>query len=202
MSDTDLSKITGLLLDWQGGNRDALEELWPLVTVPLARISRNLLRQFVQGESRGGTMCTTDLVHQAFPKLVNYASGLERPWENRVEFYALAKKVMLCVLLDYQRYAVRHGNRSGEELGDDVSLEPQISELSIDDLLDLDRSMELLHEIDPIGHKVITLRFFQDYTMVEIIEEMGYTEYKLYNHLKASLGFLYSKMKSQTNAAG
>jgi len=198
MPDADLSKITGLLLDWQNGDRDALEELWPLVTLPLARISKNLLRQFVNGESRGATMSTTDLVHQAFPKLINYASKLERPWESRVEFYALAKKVMLCVLLDFQRYAVRHGNRSGDDLEEDRFDEPAVDVLSLEDLLDLDKNLELLRSVDPIGHEIIRLRFFDDYTISEIIEEMGITEYKVYNHLKGALALLYSKMKTQT----
>ena len=142
-------------------------------------------------------MSTTDLVHQAFPKLVNYASRLDRPWENRVEFYALAKKVMLCVLLDYQRYAVRHGNRSGEELEDGEDWAPELESLSLDDLIDLDKNMALLRTVDLTGYQIIRLRFFDDYTIKDIIEETGLTEYKIYLHLKAALGFLYAKMKAK-----
>jgi hypothetical protein len=195
MSEENLAKITGLLQSWQQGNRDALEELWPLVTLPLARISRNLLREFVSGENRGATMSTTDLVHQAFPKLAKYASRDDRPWQNRVEFYALAKKVMLCVLLDYKRYAERHGNHSGEQLSGDEAWSPNLNDLSIDDLLDLEKCLELLHTVDPDGHRVIQLRFFEDRTMNGIIEETGWTEYKAYLYLKGALGFLYAKMR-------
>ena len=196
MSDNDLAKITGLLVKWQDGNGEALEELWPLVSLPLARISRKLLRQFVKGQSRGATMSTTDLVHQAFPKLVGYASKLDRPWENRAEFYALAKKVMLCVLLDYQRYAVRHGNHSGEELDSEAGPPPELSAMSLDDLIDLDKNLELLQAVDPTAYRIIRLRFFEDFTMQEIIKETGWTEYKVYLHLKGGLGFLYTKMKT------
>ena len=189
MADVELAKITGLLLEWQRGSREALEELWPLVSLPLARISRNLLREFVRGERKGATMCTTDLVPQAFPKLFKYASRGDRPWQNRVEFYALAKKVMLCVLLDYQRYAVRHGNRSGEELSEDEPWTPNMNALSSDDLIDLDKNLALLREVDPDGYKIVQHRFFEDRTMSEIIKETGWTEYKVYLHLKGALGF-------------
>ncbi len=202
MSEPDPAKITVLLQKWQQGSREALEDLWPLVSLPLARISRNLLRELVRGERRGATMSTTDLVHQAFPKLARYASRDDRPWQNRVEFYALAKKVMLCVLLDYQRYANRHGNHSGDELPDEDMRAPGLDALSLDDLIDLETNLNLLREVDPGGHKIVQLRFFEDFTMAEIIEETGWTEYKVNLHLKAALGFLYSKMKGRVEIGG
>ena len=195
MAEAEVMNLTGLLLQWQKGDRDALEELWPLVSLPLARISRKLLREFLRGENRGATMCTTDLVHQAFPKLARYATRDDRPWNNRVEFYALAKKVMLCVLLDYRRYSERHGNHSGDELPSDDGLVTTQQSLSVNDLIDLDKNLEILSSVDPSGHRIIIMRFFEDKTMGEIIMDTGWTEYKTYLHLKAALGFLYAKMK-------
>ena len=196
MPEAELAKITGLLQQWQQGDPEALAELWPLVALPLSRISRKLLRQFVRGESRGATMSTTDLVHQAFPKLVRYGSRQDRPWNNRAEFFALSKKVMLCVLLDYQRYAAKHGNRSGEALSDDESWEPELDTLSLDHLIDLEKNLERLRTVDAVGFEIIRLRFFEDRTMAEVIEEIGLTEYKVYLHMKAALGFLYAKMSA------
>lgn len=195
MSETDPARITGLLQQWQQGSTDALEELWPLVMLPLSRISRKILREFVRGPNKSSTLCTTDLVHQAFPKLARYSSNQDRPWSNRVEFFALAKKVMLCVLLDYHRYSERHGNKSGEPLPNDDVWAPEAETLSMNTLIDLDQNMDLLRTVDPKGYRIIRLRFFEDYNVVDIIKETGWTEYKVYLHLKGALGFLYAKMK-------
>ena len=195
MTEADPAKITSLLKAWQLGSQDALEALWPLVMKPLSQISRKLLREFVRGDGRSVTLCTTDLVHQAFPKLTRYATNPERPWDSRVEFFALAKKVMLCVLLDYHRYARRHGNQSGEALPEDDAWHPDPETLSVDHLIDLDKNLGLLKAVDPSGFKIIRLRFFEDRTVAEIMEETGWTEYKVYLHLKGALGFLYAKMK-------
>ena len=60
-------EITNLLIAHRAGNRDAFEQLVPLVYDDLRRIARRqLARHRIQG-----TLNTTALVHEAYLKLVD-----------------------------------------------------------------------------------------------------------------------------------
>jgi hypothetical protein len=54
--------ITHLLLDWNGGNRAALDALLPLVYSEF----RRLAREYMLSEKRGHTWEPTALVHEAY----------------------------------------------------------------------------------------------------------------------------------------
>ena len=54
--------VTRLLLAWSAGDRDALEELMPVVYAELRRLAAHYLR----GERPGQTLQPTALVHEAY----------------------------------------------------------------------------------------------------------------------------------------
>lgn len=190
----DLNRdITQLLLRWQDGEPGSMDELWPAVANELRKLSRKVLREFVSDHRRGVDMCTTDLLHQAFPKLSEYRGDPERPWQNRREFYALAKKILLWVLLNHEKYQLRHGGRfEGEEVNDQIQVKPP--PLGPEQLLGLQRALDLLEQIDPVQAKIVKLRFFEDATIDQIIRETGYGRTKVFLELKAALGFLRHKL--------
>ena len=88
--------ITQLLIDWSGGDEAAPERLMPLVYEELRRAARRYMRR----EGSEHTLQTTDLVNEAYLRLVDQ-SGVS--WQNRAHFFALAAQIMRHILVDYAR---------------------------------------------------------------------------------------------------
>src|SRR5215471_6414881 len=92
--------VTELLLAWRRGDREALEQLIPLVYAELHRLASRYMRH----ENAGHTLQTTALVHEAYLRL---AKEHERNWENRTHFFAVAAQVMRNLLVDHARTNAR-----------------------------------------------------------------------------------------------
>jgi RNA polymerase sigma-70 factor, ECF subfamily len=91
----DTQEVTRLLQNLNDGNRDAVDELVPLVYAELRRLAASYLRS----ERVGHTLQPTALVHEAFLKLVQQ----ETHWQNRTHFFAMAANLMRRILIDYAR---------------------------------------------------------------------------------------------------
>ncbi|UCE61923.1 MAG: hypothetical protein JSU63_09350, partial [Phycisphaerales bacterium] len=82
---------TRLLLEFSGGNRDALNKLVPLVYRELRTLAGRALHQ----ERRGHTLDTTALVHEAYLRLVDQRSV---QWRHRAHFFGVAAQMMRRIL--------------------------------------------------------------------------------------------------------
>src|SRR5262245_66221348 len=78
------------------GNRDALDELVPVVYAEL----RTIAHRHLAAHDRGGTLQTTGLVHEAYLKLVDQSRA---GWNDRAHFFAVASRAMRPVLIDLAR---------------------------------------------------------------------------------------------------
>ncbi|MEM7356683.1 MAG: ECF-type sigma factor, partial [Acidobacteriota bacterium] len=88
--------ITALLGSWSRGDTASLEQLLPLVYDELRRIAR----RFLNNEPEGLTLQTTDVVHEAFLRLI----GHDRiDWRNRGQFFGIAGRTMRRLLVDHAR---------------------------------------------------------------------------------------------------
>lgn len=87
------AKVTQLLIELSGGNRNAVDELLPLVYRELKRIAGGQLRN----ERPGRTLQATALVHEAYLKLVDQR---EISLQNRAHFMGMAAQVMRRILMD------------------------------------------------------------------------------------------------------
>jgi RNA polymerase sigma factor (TIGR02999 family) len=97
--------VTRLLLDWQEGRRDALDQVLPLVYAEL----RQLAARYMKRERAGHTLQATALVHEAYARLVDTKIGAR----SRAQFFALASRAMRNVLVDHARSRGR-GKRGGD----------------------------------------------------------------------------------------
>src|SRR5262245_28587434 len=88
-------RATELLLSLRHGNREALNELMPLVYDQLRAIARAKLRH----ERSGHTLNTTALVHEAYLKLVQ----LDRVQWQSPAFLAIAAQAMRNILVSHAR---------------------------------------------------------------------------------------------------
>lgn len=100
MSDSDQTahqgEITRLLIAHGDGDRQAFEELVPLVYEDLRRVARRQL-----GRHRAqGTLNTTALVHEAYLKMVDQTRV---EINDRNHFFAIAARAMRQIIIDYAR---------------------------------------------------------------------------------------------------
>ena len=126
----DAHRITTLLRAWSDGDRQAIDKLMPLVYDELHRQAHVRLRR----ESPGHSVQTTDLIHEAYIKLVNHPDAR---WECRNQFFAFAAKIMRNILVDHargKRRLKRGGLRISVTSADCATPEQDL------DLIALDRS--------------------------------------------------------------
>ena len=158
-------KITGLLREWSGGNRDALDALMPLVYTELHRQAARFLRK----ERSFHTLQPTALIHEAYLKLIDQT---EMQWENRTQFFAFSATVMRHILVDYARTKNRK-KRGGE--AEQVPLEEAmtiaVNERNID-LMDLDAALNRLAEVDERQARLVELRYFSGLSLEDTAEVM------------------------------
>ena len=159
--------ITDALLALRSGGGDAADRLMTRVYGELLAIAH---RQF-GAERSGHTFHSTDLVHEAYFKLVDQSRA---SWADRGQFFAVAARVMRRILVDYARRhrALRRGGRRER-----VSLEDAGAVFSAsrpaDELLSLDDALDRLEAIDARLSRVVECRFFAGLTEAETAEALG-----------------------------
>ena len=148
MVETDITELLNRMSD---GDRNAGADLLPIVYRELRRIAGDCMR----GERQGHSMQATDLVHEAFVKLV----GRSSEWESRRHFFGVAASAMRNVLVDRARERAAE-KRGGEH--DRVPLDDALAlyERSIEDILALDEALTRLGDKDPELARIVELRFF------------------------------------------
>jgi RNA polymerase sigma factor (TIGR02999 family) len=90
-------------------------------------------------------------------------------WRNRVHFFAVAAQLMRRILVDHARSRSslkRGGGQQKLSLDETLVVSPEPTE----DLVELDRILNSLAEIDPRKEQVVELRFFGGLTVKETAE--------------------------------
>lgn len=162
--DPGRADITQLLRAHAEGDVAAIELLLPRVYDELRRMARGRLRR----ERPDHTLAPTDLVHEAFLKLV----PLERvEWRSRAHFFAIASRAMRNVLIDHavRRSAVKRGGGAQA-----VTLEEAAgsTEQSLDDLVALGHALNRLEQLDARQARVVECRFFGGLSLDETAEAL------------------------------
>src|SRR5215510_12820184 len=85
--------VTQLLLGWGNGDKEALDQLMPIVYDELRRQAARYLRR----ERAGHTLQTTALINEAYIRLVDQKRV---HWQNRAHFFGIAAKMMRRILVD------------------------------------------------------------------------------------------------------
>ncbi len=148
---SDASEVTRLLLELKDGTTGAADRLARVVYDELRVIAVAAMRR----EADGHTWQPTELVHEAFSRLV----GQERvDWQNRHHFFGIAAQAMRRLLVDHAR-ARRQLKRDGGErvaLAEHVGAAPT----SAVDILELNDALDRLAALDQRQVRVVELRYF------------------------------------------
>ncbi|MEO8275633.1 MAG: sigma-70 family RNA polymerase sigma factor [Thermoanaerobaculia bacterium] len=161
-------EITRLLERWGAGERNAFEELFPVLYPELKRLAGRQLR----GERSGHTLQTTALVHEAFLELV----GQKRArFESRSHFLAVAAFVMRRILAEHARSRAalkRGGGLPAIDLGDRIG-EIAIDDAGCEEIAAVDEALDRFSAIDERAAKVVVMRYFGGLSHEEIAAALG-----------------------------
>src|SRR5438105_5181245 len=91
-----MADITGILRAIDGGDRQAADQLLPLVYAELRQLAAAKLAH----EAPGQTLQATALVHEAYLRLVETQA---QHWNSRGHFFAAAAEAMRRILVDQAR---------------------------------------------------------------------------------------------------
>jgi RNA polymerase sigma factor (TIGR02999 family) len=187
--------VTRLLDELQGGNRAALDELFPLVYGELKRVAH----RHRQGWYGDETLGTTALVHEAYLKLVGQQLVAAR---SRAHFMAVAAKAMRQILSDYAK-ARRRLKRGGDlrqvplDALDRVPGGLGIGGEQAETLTALDAALTALEaENDRLG-RVVEYRFFGGMSIADTAEVLGTSPATVKRDWTLARAWLYREMQRQ-----
>jgi RNA polymerase sigma factor (TIGR02999 family) len=158
-------QITSLLLAWNGGDRQALDRLIPMVHDEL----RRLARRYMSGERQGHPLQTTALVNEAYLRLID-SSRVQ--WRSRAHFFAVSSQLMRRILVDIARA------RQKLKRGGDVVVVPLEEAVIVPggrpmDLITLDIALDRLAGFDERKSRVVELRYFGGLSVEETADVLG-----------------------------
>ena len=177
-----------MLRELSGGDREAWDNLLPLVYDELHRQAARFLRK----ERQGHTLQTTALINEAYLKLIDQR---EVNWESRTHFFAIAAQAMRRILVDYAR--TTHRKKRG---GDDIKL-PLEEALSIAaeekpvDLIALDEALNKLAERDEQQARIVELRYFSGLTLEETAEALHISRASVASDWNMAKVWLYRELR-------
>jgi RNA polymerase sigma factor (TIGR02999 family) len=159
---SSMNEVTRILSAIDGGDPDAVQQLWPLVYDELRRLAAGQMAS----EKLGHTLDATALVHEAWMRL---AGGQQ--FESRGHFFRAAAEAMRRILVDHARArnADKRGGRwTRVELADwhKFAQAPE-------QVVSLHEALERFAAIEPRKAELVSLRFFGGLSIPQAAEALG-----------------------------
>jgi RNA polymerase sigma factor (TIGR02999 family) len=183
-----------LLRELAGGERQAFDQLIPLVYAELRRIAEAQLRK----ERSDHTLQPTALVNELYSRMV----GREQiGFNDRAHFLAIAAQTMRRILIDHAR--VRNAakrNRGQEKVSIDQAGDVGLQHPSI--LIALGDALEALGKQDTLMARLIELRYFGGLTTEEsaVVVDLPVSEVR--RELRLAQAWLRRELESADPAQG
>ncbi len=164
-----MGDVTQILSAVAAGDPQAARTLLPLVYNALRRLAAEKLAQ----EAAGRTFQPTDLVHEAYLRLVGTAQV--QSWNSRGHFFAAAAEAMRRLLVEAARRRQTLKRGSGQ-----VRQELEESHLVVaeppEELLEVHEALDRLADHNPAQAELVKLRYFAGFTLAEAARLLGISE--------------------------
>jgi RNA polymerase sigma factor (TIGR02999 family) len=144
---TDPLTATDLLLRAGAGESGAVDRIFPLVYDELRRLAHRHLAR----ESTGRTLTTTELVHEAYLKLIDQTRV---EWTGRAHFLGVAAIAMRRILVDRARTRGR-AKRGGSSAKVSLELVDLTADERADLVVALDEALIQLRDLDELQARVV-----------------------------------------------
>jgi RNA polymerase sigma factor (TIGR02999 family) len=183
-------EISRLLVGFQNGEPEAEARLLELTYRELKKIAAGNLRR----EHAARSLQTTDLVHDAYLRLVDQAAT---PWRDRGHFYQVAAHVMRQILIDHARK--RNAGKRGGGVPD-ISLDRAIdmAQANAGDLLLLEEALTRFEKVDRRKCQVVEMRFFAGMQEEEIAEVLGVSVRTINREWQMARAWLYRELYGES----
>ena len=193
MSQTPPETITKLLDAAREGDRNALNELFPLVYGELRALAQRQRRNW-HGDY---TINTTALVHEVYIKLADQSQA---DWQSRAHFFGVAARAMRQILIDYARHrrAQKRGGDIAKTSFDEMKLvegKIALSDERADSLVTLDEALKRLEKISERQSRIVECRFFGGMTIEETAEVVGISTATVKRSWNLAQVWLFQEMK-------
>ena len=180
------AEITEILQ--QLGSENASNDLLPLVYKELRKLARSKINQ----ENGGQTLQATDLVHEAYLRLVRTKVS---SWDSRGHFFAAAAEAMRRILIERARQkttVIRGGEYQRLELSDHLLVDGYSTER----LLALDEALTKLEQEDQKSAEIVKLKAFAGLAMEDIAQALNLSLATAYRRWTYARAFLISEVDS------
>lgn len=174
--------ITRLLRDWSNGDKQALDQLMPLVYDQL----RRLASRYLNSERSGHTLRATALVNEAYLKLVN----AELTLNDRAHFYAVAARLLRQILVDHAR---AKGSRKRGAGAEPIPIEEavMVGATPPSGILDLDDALNRLAQQDERKSRLVELIYFGGLTYDEAAAALEISPATVHRELRLAKAWLH-----------
>ena len=184
-------EVTRLLIELEERKQDAAPRLFELLYDELRRMAQHHLRS----ERPDHTLQATALVHEAYLRLVD----ARQPLRNRAQFFGLASSAMRRVLVDHAR-AKHAAKRPGLQQKVDLDEVPLISDEPSYDIINLDRALDRLSQIDARQGHIVELRYFGGLTSEEAGEALGISTVTVQRDWAVAKAWLHGELSGRSAA--
>src|SRR5215467_13494734 len=181
----DRQLVTQLLQQWGAGDKQALDQLMPIVYDQLHKLASNCLRS----ERPDHTLRATVLVHEAYLKLVQ----ADVDWQDRVHFYAVSARILRRILVDHAKSRNRR-KRGGEFQQIPLEEAALVGPESDESIVELDQALQRLAAQDQRKSELIELLFFGGLTYDEAAAALNISPATVHRELILAKAFLYREL--------
>lgn len=183
-----MNDVTQVLKRIGAGEERATDELLTMVYDELRRLaSRRLAR-----ELPGQTFQTTELVHEAYLRLV----GTDQSWDGRAHFFAAAAESMRRILVEHARRKQRQKHGGGRQR---VKLHESAVECGDlpEEILLVDDLFNALAKQHPQEAEVAKLRYFAGFHFNETAQALGISVTTAHRYWTFARAWLFRELRSQ-----
>lgn len=190
MSSSSPPTITQLLVAWNQGDQQALDQLTPLVYRELHRLAHG----YLAGERHGHVLQTTALVNEAFVRLVDWQ---QVEWQNRAHFFGVATTLMRHILVQFAREQ-QAAKRGGQAIQVSLSEAADLGTQNNPDLVKLDDALTTLEKLDPRQARTVELRFFGGLSLEEAAEVLQVSLSTVRRDWRMAQAWLHQQLSATT----
>ena len=188
MNNIPKNQITHLLQRVNDGDQEALNNLLKLVYDEVKKIAS----KYLSNEYKRRTIQTTELVHEAYLRLVG---NKNLSLENRKHFFGSIANSMRQILVDNarQRNAVKRGSGKTKITLDKVAV---LSSEKDEEILALNDALTKLDSFDKRLSRIVELRFFTGLTVEETAEILSISPATVKRDWRLAKAWLYKEMEN------
>ena len=196
----DRDQLTQLLLrmtssDGEAGMKPgATDELFEVVYPELRRMAES----FLSSERPDHTLQATELVHEAYLRLIDQTRC---EWRNRAQFMAIAGRAMRRILVDHARRRAADKRGGGMQK---VSLDECLelgSERADTVVLALEKALRKFESEEPEKARVVEMLFFAGFTHEDCARFLGVSARTVARYWDYAQAWLYTQMSVDAESA-